>query len=129
MKWSYVMWFPIIGWVLGSAWLTGGPLPPNRGLYSHISQALAVEMVRTDEVTEELAYLAKKYDEEAAQHDAEAKRYEERAKAIDPLTDSKGYRREGLQIAGESHRTIATELRYRAMIHRLEAERLREKQR
>lgn len=79
-------------------------------------------------MSEELLAQAKQYDEEAQRHEAEARRYEERAAAITPLMDPKGFRREGWKIAGDSHKTIAAELRYRAMVQRLEAERLQEKQ-
>jgi hypothetical protein len=73
---------------------------------------------------EDLLASAQQYDKEAETHLAEAKRYEERAADIDPLTDTKGYRRTGLIIAGESHRTLALELQTRARIHRITAERL-----
>ncbi len=79
-------------------------------------------------MAEELLAQAKQYEEEAQRQDAEARRYEERAAGITPLTDTKGFRREGLKIAADSHTTIAIELRYRAMVQRLEAERLQQKQ-
>ncbi|MDP3597923.1 MAG: hypothetical protein Q8S75_13090 [Nitrospirota bacterium] len=79
-------------------------------------------------MAEELLAQAKQYDDEAQRHEAEARRYEERAAATTPLLDTKGFRREAWNIAGDSHKTIAAELRYRALVQRLEAERLQEKQ-
>jgi hypothetical protein len=76
---------------------------------------------------DELLTSALQYEHEAETHLAEAKRYEERAADIDPLTDTKGYRRTGLIIAGESHRTLSLELQTRARIHRITAERLQGK--
>ena len=92
----------------------------------HPGQAVAADTSIVGSADELLAS-ALQYEQEAETHLTEAKRYEERAADIDPLTDTKGYRRTGLIIAGESHRTLALELQTRARIHRITAERLQGK--
>jgi hypothetical protein len=119
----------VLGLLLGIALVIGarnlqgtdGPL-----LSVDVSEAATPESLGS--MAEELLAQAKQYDEEAQRHEAEARRYEERAAAITPLMDTKGFRRDALNIAGDSHKTIAAELRYRAMVQRLEAERLQDKQ-
>jgi len=119
----------VVGLLLGMALVIGaqhvlrtdGPL-----LSVDVSEAATPDSLGS--MAEELLAQAKQYDEEAQRHEAEARRYEERAAAITPLMDTKGLRREGWKIAGDSHKTIAAELRYRAMVQRLEAERLQDKQ-
>jgi len=119
----------VVGLLLGVALVIGAQyaLQSDRPLLSvDVSEAATSDSL--GEMAEELLTQAKQYDEEAQRHEAEARRYEERAGAITPLMDTKGFRREGWRIAGDSHKTIAAELRYRAMVQRLEAERLQEKQ-
>ncbi|MEY4706149.1 MAG: hypothetical protein RL042_2354 [Nitrospirota bacterium] len=119
----------VVGLLLGMALVIGaqyalrtdGPL-----LSVGVSEAATSDSLGG--LAEELLVQAKQYDEEAKRHEAEARRYEERAAAITPLMDVKGFQREGWRIAGDSHKTIAAELRYRAMVQRLEAERLQDKQ-
>lgn len=79
------------------------------------------------EAAQEHFDVAKQYDQEAEHHEAEAQRYEQKAAAITPLMDTKGYRRDGMNVAADSHRTMASELRFRAKVHRIEAELLTEK--
>ena len=79
------------------------------------------------EAAQEHLDVAKEYDKEAEHHEAQAKRYEQKGSAITPLMDTKGFRRDGLRMAAESHSSIATESRFRAKAHRLEAELLMEK--
>lgn len=79
------------------------------------------------EAAQEHLDAAKQYDQEAEHHEAEAQRYEQKASAITPLMDTKGYRRDGMNMAADSHRTMANELRFRAKVHRIEAELLMEK--
>ncbi|WHZ13833.1 MAG: hypothetical protein OJF52_000667 [Nitrospira sp.] len=79
------------------------------------------------EAAQEHVDAAKEYDREAEHHEAEAQRYEQKASAITPLMDPKGYRRDGMNMAADSHRTMANELRFRAKVHRIEAELLMEK--
>ena len=79
------------------------------------------------EAAQEHLDVAKQYDKDAEQHEAQAQRYEQKAAAITELMDTKGFRRDGLRMAAESHSTMATESRYRAKVHRLEAELLLEK--
>lgn len=79
------------------------------------------------EAAEEHLDVAKQYDKDAEQHEAQAKLYEQKAAAMTQLMDTKGFRRDGLRMAAESHSTMATESRYRAKVHRLEAELLLER--
>lgn len=119
----------VVGLLLGMALVIGtqhflqtdGPLPSV-----DVSEAATSDSL--EGMADELLVQAKQYDEEARRHDAQALRYEEQAAGITSLTDTKGFRREGLNIAADSHKTIAIELRYRAMVQRLEAERLQQKQ-
>lgn len=76
---------------------------------------------------EEHLDLAKQYDKDAAHHEGEATRYEKKAAAITPLMDTKGFRRNGMKMAEEAHSSMAHELRFRAKVHRLQAELLMEK--
>ena len=89
-------------------------------------EALASGDVMKDAVQEHLD-VAKQYDKDAEHHEVEAQRYEQKASAITPLMDTKGFRREGMKMAAESHSSMATEFRFRAKVHRLEAELLMEK--
>lgn len=77
-------------------------------------------------IREHLA-LAEEYEKDAVHHEAEAKRYEQKASAITPLMDTKGFRRDGLRMAAESHSSMASEARFRARVHRLESQLLMEK--
>ena len=79
------------------------------------------------EAAQEHLDVAKQYDKDAENHEAQAKHYEQKAAAITPLMDTKGFRREGMKMAADSHSTMATEFRFRANVHRLEAELLLEK--
>ena len=79
------------------------------------------------EAAQEHLDAAKQYDQEAERHEAEAQRYEQKASAITSLMDTKGYRRDGMNMAADSRRTMANELRFRAKVHRIEAELLIEK--
>ena len=99
---------------------------PDLSGSSGLPEALASEDVMKEAVQEHLD-VAKQYDKDAEHHEAEAKRYEQKASAITPLMDTKGFRREGMRMAAESHSTMATEFRFRAKVHRLEAELLMEK--
>ncbi|MBA5871610.1 MAG: hypothetical protein GDA68_16685 [Nitrospira sp. CR2.1] len=81
------------------------------------------------EAIQEHLDLATQYDKDAQHHEAEAKRYEAKASAITQLMDTKGFRRDGMKMAAESHSSMASELRFRARVHRMEAELLREKSR
>jgi len=92
------------------------------------SEALAGGDVEKEAVQEHLD-LAAQYDKDAQHHEAEAKRYEEKASAITQLMDTKGFRRDGMKMAAESHSSMASEFRFRARVHRMEADLLREKSR
>ncbi len=81
------------------------------------------------EAIQEHLDLATQYDKDAQHHEAEAKRYEEKASAITQLMDTKGFRRDGMKMAAESHSSMASEFRFRARVHRMEAELLTEKSR
>lgn len=91
-----------------------------------IPEALASGDVLKEAVQEHLD-LAKQYEKNAEHHEAEAQRYEQKASALTPLMDTKGFRRDGMRVAADSHSTMATEFRFRAKVHRLEAELLKEK--
>lgn len=79
------------------------------------------------EAVQEHLDMAQKYDKDAEHHEGEAKRYEQRAAAITPLMDTKGFRRDGMKMAADSHGSMASEFRFRAKVHRLEAQLLMEK--
>lgn len=81
------------------------------------------------EAAEEHLEVAKQYDKDAEQHETQAKHYEQKAGAITQLMDTKGFRRDGMKMAAESHSSMAAEFRFRANVHRLEAELLLEKAR
>lgn len=70
---------------------------------------------------------AKQYEQDADRHEAESQRYDQKADAITPLMDTKGFRRDALKIAADSHRTMAGELRFHAKTLRIEAELMMEK--
>jgi hypothetical protein len=89
-------------------------------------EALAGEDVMK-EAAQEHVDVANQYEKDAEHHEAQARRYEEKAAAITDLMDTKGFRRNGLRMAADSQSTMATESRYRAKVHRLEAELLLEK--
>lgn len=97
-------------------------IPDSSGL----SEAFASGDVMKEAAQEHLD-VAKQYDKDAEHHEAEAKRYEQKVAAITPLMDTKGFRREGMKMAAESHSSMASEFRFRAKVHRLEAELLLEK--
>ncbi len=71
---------------------------------------------------QEMLDAAKQYEAEAERHEAEARRYEQKSAAITPLMDPKGFRRDALKIAADSHRAMANELRFHAKTYRVEAE-------
>lgn len=71
--------------------------------------------------------IAAQHDKDAERREAEAQRYEKKGSAITPTMDPKGFRRAGLKMAADSHSSMAAEFRYRAKVHRLEAELLTEK--
>lgn len=91
-----------------------------------IPEALASGDEMKEAIREHLA-LAEEYEKDAVHHEAEAKRYEQKASAITPLMDTKGFRRDGLRMAAESHSSMASEARFRARVHRLESQLLMEK--
>lgn len=91
-----------------------------------IPEALASGDEMKEAIREHLT-LAEEYEKDAAHHEAEAKRYEQKASAITPLMDTKGFRRDGLKIAADSHSSMASEARFRAKVHRLEMQLLMEK--
>lgn len=93
---------------------------------SGLPEALASGDVMKEAAQEHLD-VANQYDKDAEQHEAQAKHYEQKAAAITQLMDTKGFRREGMKMAADSHSSMATEFRFRAKVHRLEAELLMEK--
>lgn len=99
------------------------PEEPGLGI---IPDALASGDEMKEAIREHLT-LAEEYEKDAAHHEAEAKRYEQKASAITPLMDTKGFRRDGLKIAADSHSSMASEARFRAKVHRLEMQLLMEK--
>ncbi|MEQ1627715.1 MAG: hypothetical protein ABL965_10010 [Nitrospira sp.] len=99
------------------------PEEPGLGI---IPEALASGDEMKEAIREHLT-LAEEYEKDAAHHEAEAKRYEQKASAITPLMDTKGFRRDGLKIAADSHSSMASEARFRAKVHRLEMQLLMEK--
>jgi galactokinase len=99
---------------------------PDTSGPSALPEALASGDVMKEAVQEHLD-VAKQHDKNAEHHEEEAKRYEQKAAAITPLMDTKGFRRDGMKMAAESHSSMASEFRFRAKVHRLEAELLMEK--
>lgn len=79
------------------------------------------------EAAQEMLDAAKKLEQEAERHEAEVQRYEQKAAAITPLVDPKGFRRDAMKIAADSHRTMANELRFHAKTHRIEADLIMER--
>lgn len=79
------------------------------------------------EAAQELLEAAKQYDQEAERHETQAQRYDQKIGAITPHMDTKGFRRDGMKVSADSHRAMASELRFHAKAHRIEAELLMEK--
>jgi len=71
--------------------------------------------------------IAAQHDKDAERHEAEVQRFAKKSSALTPAMDPKGFRRDGLKMAADSNSSMAAEFRFRAKVHRLEAELLREK--
>jgi hypothetical protein len=80
-----------------------------------------------EEAARELLDAAKQCDQEAEHHEKQAQRYDQKMDAITTLMDTKGFRRDAMKLAADSHRAMAGELRFHAKTHRIEAELLMEK--
>lgn len=89
---------------------------------SRLSEALASEEMAPEEVAQAHLDIAAKYEKEAEHREEQAQRFEKRASAITPAMDPKGFRREGMKLAADSQSSMASEFRFRAKVHRLEAE-------
>lgn len=99
---------------------------PDLSGFSGVHEALASGDEMKEAIKEHLDAAAQ-YDKDAERREAEAARYEKRASAITPNMDPKGFRRDGMKMAADSNSSMAAELRFRAKVHRLEAELLTEK--
>ena len=73
---------------------------------------------------EDLLAEADLYDREADQIHAEVMEYKRRAASIPPLTDTKGFRRDGLLTAAAAKSKAVAELRQMAAHYRTEAKRM-----
>jgi len=119
----------VAGLLLGIALVIGAQhVRQTDGPLLTVDVSEAATSVSQEGTAEDLLAQAKQYDDEAQRHDVEAQRYERVLAGIIPPTDPKGFRRDALKIAADSHKTLAMELRYRAMVQRLEAELLQKKQ-
>jgi hypothetical protein len=76
---------------------------------------------------QEMLDAAKQYEQEAERHEADAQRYEQKAAAVTPLMDTKGFLRDALKTAAASHRAMANQLRFHANTYRIEAELMMER--
>lgn len=92
-----------------------------------LHEAMAGEDV-IKSTAQEMLEAAKQYEQEAERHEAEAQRYEQKGAAITSLMDPKGFRRDALKIAADSHRAMAGEIRFHAKTHRIEAELMMERE-
>jgi len=73
---------------------------------------------------EDLLSEADIYDREADQIQAEVMEYKRRANSIQPLTDTKGFRRAGMLTAAAAKSKAVAELRQLAAHYRVEAKRM-----
>jgi hypothetical protein len=99
---------------------------PDLSGFGGTHEALAGEDDMKEAIQDHLDAAAQ-YEKDAERREAEAARFEKKASAITPNMDPKGFRREGMRVAADSNSSVATELRFRAKVHRLEAELLKEK--
>ena len=112
--------------VLVAIGLLGSWHQPDSSDSSGVPEAMAFD----DEIkgaAQEMLEAAKQYEQEAEHHETQAQRYEQKAAAITQLMDTKGYRRDAMKIAADSRRAMASELRFHAKAHRIEAELMMER--
>ena len=112
--------------VLVAIGLLGPWHQPDSSDSSGLLQAMAFDDVIKG-AAQEMLEVAKQYEQEAERHETEAQRYEQKAAAITQLMDTKGYRRDALKIAADSRRAMASEFRFHAKAHRIEAELMMER--